>query len=143
MPRVDPNRTAWGASPKLYRDVKYLSTGEANYAANLDRRKNAGDIRSWGRARTFRLEIDGKQCGRYTPDFKITHLDGREEYVEVKGRRVREFAFRYKVFRQCYPDLWLTVVDTSGQVIDPIARKRGSRLPAAFRRRLVSAKRSA
>lgn len=142
MPHSEGVRTAWGAIPKRYGGVLYPSTGEANYAASLDLRLTGRMIRSWRRAPFFHLTKNGEVCGRYRPDFEITHLDGRLEYVEVKGRMVREFAMRLRFFMACYPELKITVVDGNGVPYDPLARRRGRRLPIAVVRRLASAKRS-
>lgn len=83
-----------GNVPTIYNGEKYRSKKEAAYAAQLDLRVRAGDIFTWRRGQSIFLKSGGVQLvnpkGRrmyYRPDFEVTHLDGRVEIVEVKGRR--------------------------------------------------------
>lgn len=124
----------WCAKPKDYAGHTYRSTAEANYAARLNLRLRAGKIRSWERASFYRIEINEIRCGRYTPDFLVTHLDGTEELIEVKGWAARDFVFRFNVFRALHPELWITVVDSNGDPYDPNRRERG---PDAVIRKLI------
>ena len=62
----------------------FRSKLERDYAAHLDARRAAGEIRAWWfEAMTFRLGFD---C-RYTPDFAIQLPDLTIEMIEVKGAR--------------------------------------------------------
>lgn len=118
------NRGGWAvAKPTEYAGVRYPSKGEANEAARLDLKKRAGRIRDWSRAPAFPLVVNGQPCGRYTPDFLVHHLDGTMELLEVKGRPSRDFVLRFRTFKACYPERWITVLDSSGRAFDPLARR--------------------
>lgn len=59
-----------------------MNKTEARYAAILEARKIAGEIREWHfEAVTLRL---GDDC-RYTPDFLVVLADGTLEFHETKG----------------------------------------------------------
>ena len=111
------------AKPTLYGGIRYRSRAEADYAERLTWLLKDKRIKAWERATFYRIEINGHRCGRYTPDFKVTHLDGTEEIVEVKGWAARDFLFRFNVFRALHPQLKVTVVDSKGMVYDPNKRK--------------------
>jgi hypothetical protein len=112
----------WGvAKPTLF--VKYRSRAEADYAERLMWLLKDKRIVAWKRATFYRIEINGHRCGRYTPDFEVTHLDGTTEIVEVKGWAARDFLFRFNVFCALHPQFKVTVVDSQGKVYDPNKRK--------------------
>jgi hypothetical protein len=118
------SKSGWGvARPTLFGGVKYRSRAEADYAERLTWLLKDKRIKAWERAAFYRIEINGRRCGRYTPDFKVTHLDGSEEIVEVKGWAARDFLFRFNVFCALHPGLKVTVVDSKGMVYDPNQRK--------------------
>lgn len=55
---------------------------------------------------------DGKthRAMTYTPDFRVYHLDGSEELIDVKGFSTQQGEIRYKLFNYLNPDLKLTWV---------------------------------
>lgn len=55
---------------------------------------------------------DGKtyRAMTYTPDFRIYHLDGSEELIDVKGFSTQQGEIRYKLFNYSNPGLKLTWV---------------------------------
>lgn len=80
---------------------------EKEYASELELRRLAGEIVSWGFERlTFRLA----KRTRYTPDFDVLYPDGRMELVEVKatwghgkaGWR-EDSKIKYKITRETFP----------------------------------------
>jgi hypothetical protein len=114
----------WGvAKPTLFNGVKYRSRAEADYAERLTWLLKDKRIKAWKRATFYRIEINGVRCGRYTPDFEVTHLDSSTEIVEVKGWAARDFLFRFNVFCALHPQFKVTVVDSQGKVYDPNKRK--------------------
>jgi Protein of unknown function (DUF1064) len=143
MPLADLLGAGWRAPKRtLYGGVMWRSKDEANEAARLDLKLKAGRIRAWSRAPLFPLVVNGVKIGRYTPDFAVTHLDGREELLEVKGGLIaRDFRIRWLLFRALYPDRWITAL-RNGQAFDPLARKKSSTGTAKVARRMVSSKRS-
>lgn len=113
MPR---GRGGWSvAQPTTYRGCRYRSKAEANYAGILDLRLAAKDIKAWEREPSFPLIVNGKRCGRYTPDFLVTLKDGTRELIEVKGWAARDFSLRLKVFEALYPAWKVRVVDGQGR----------------------------
>lgn len=113
MPR---GRGGWSvAQPTIFGGYRYRSKAEADYAANLEVRLDAKDIKAWERAPSFPLIVNGKRCGRYTPDFLVTLRDGTRDLIEVKGWAARDFAFRLKVFEALYPAWKVSVVDGQGR----------------------------
>ena len=80
------NRYGNVAKKTEYRGVYYHSKLEADYAAELDFRVKAKDIKSWERQVRVPIIADGVHFGEYVVDFLIHHNDGSFEYVECKGR---------------------------------------------------------
>jgi len=59
-----------------------MNQTEAAYAEILQARKAAGEILEWMfESHTLKLADDT----RYTPDFKINHVDGSIEFVDAEG----------------------------------------------------------
>lgn len=75
----------YGAKTCHYNGVSYHSKKEAGYAAELDLRVKAKDIKAWRRQVKVSLDMNGFHIANYFCDFVIEHNDGSEEYVEVKG----------------------------------------------------------
>lgn len=89
----------------------FRSSWEANYARYLRWLLGRGEIASWEyEADTFRFE--GVKRGPYTymPDFKITELNGRVWYAEVKGWMDKSSAYRLKRMRKFFPLIEVRVV---------------------------------
>lgn len=88
--------------PTIYNGVRYPSKTEADFAATLDIRVRARDIKGWTRQLTFPLyNAEGEIFTRFTIDFCVEHLDGSLEYVEVKYSHdavSRDFKFRWELF---------------------------------------------
>lgn len=63
-------------------------------------------------------ELDSRKT-IYTADFLITHNNGEEEIIEVKGFETPEFSLRRKMFNLRYPNKRLTLVrQYRGQWVD-------------------------
>lgn len=91
--------------------VKVRSSWEANVARWLKWRVEKGEIAAWEYEPTtwvFPNVTRGPVC--YTPDFLIRHLDGSEEYLEVKGRETSRDRSKWRRVRQFYPDIKLTIM---------------------------------
>lgn len=125
MPLAEFLGAGWRAPKRTpYGGVTWRSKAEADEAARLDLKLKAGRIRAWSKAPGFPLVVQGKKIGRYTPDFLVTHLDGREELLEVKGGMVaRDFRIRWLLFGALYPERWITAL-RDGHAFDPVARAR-------------------
>ena len=112
------NKRKFKNTPKIYKGVKYASTKEAKYAATLDLLIRAGQIYSWEYEPRFIFYAYGKRITSYKIDFKIIHLSGLVEYVEIKGGNATKtdaWRIRWK-FLQAYlaekePEAKLTLKD--------------------------------
>lgn len=112
----------WSAAkPTAFLGRWYRSKGEAAYASKLELLRLAKQIASWRPAPSFRLVVHGHEVGGYRPDFEVTHLDGRIELVEIKGRESRDLWIRVRLFGALYPERWLTILDGAGH---PYLRRR-------------------
>lgn len=87
-----------------------MSKKEAQYAAELDLRIKAKDIKSWEKQYKIPIEINGKHICNYFIDFVITHLDGNKEYVEVKGMETEVWKLKWRLVEALHPDWKLTVI---------------------------------
>jgi hypothetical protein len=77
-----------------------MNRTEQAYAAVLEARKRAGEIRGWTyEAVTLRL---ARLC-RYTPDFVVEENDGRVSLREVKGFMREDAAVKLKVAVEQFP----------------------------------------
>lgn len=82
--------------------IQYHSKKEASYAAELDLRLKANDIKSWERQVKISLDVNGFHICNYYIDFVITHLDDSLEYVEVKGFETDVWRMKWKLFEALY-----------------------------------------
>lgn len=80
-----PRKGKFNASPKTYNGRKFASTKEAKYAATLDLLLRIGEIKSWDYEPKFILNAYGKRITSHKIDFRVTHVDDRVEYIEIKG----------------------------------------------------------
>lgn len=87
----------YGARSAEYKGIKYHSTKEAEYAFELDLRLKAKQIKGWRRQVKISLESYGVHICNYYMDFVIDHLDGTEEYVEIKGYATDLWKFKWKM----------------------------------------------
>lgn len=113
--------TYWQTRGRKYKNVTctygghlYHSIKEANYAAELDLRVRAKDIRNWKRQVPLDLCVNGYKICTYRIDFEIEHLDGSTELVEVKGFETPEWRLKWKLLEAIWsknrPEVKLTVV---------------------------------
>lgn len=110
--KYNVDNSAAGKLARQYRGVTYDSLAEARYAAQLDIRLKAGQILEWERQVTVPLIVNGSLVGRMIADFKITHLNQRQEFIEVKGMVLPIYKLKLKLFRELYPDTLYTVVNS-------------------------------
>lgn len=118
MTYIQYNRwNKYGAKKQVYGDRKYHSGAEADYAQELDLRKNGGDIADWEPQVKLPLKVNGTTLGNYYIDFVITHNDGSKEYVEIKGAETMMWRWKWKHFEAVFdtdfrehPDDKITIV---------------------------------
>lgn len=88
------------------------SSWEANYARYLNWLTAQGQISKWEyEPETFEFHKITKGNKFYTPDFKITNIDGSIEYHEVKGWLDNDSKVKLKRFARYYPDIKLVLID--------------------------------
>ncbi len=104
----------YGAKSILYEGKQYHSKREAGYAAELDLLKKAGEIKEWERQIKIPLGVNGCHITNYFIDFKIEHMNGDIEFVEVKGFETDVWRLKWKLFEALAPIMFpgakLTVV---------------------------------
>lgn len=93
----------YGSRRTLYGGIEYHSKKEADYAAELDLRIRAGDIKRWGRQVPIPLEVEGVRVALYLMDFEIWHLNGSIEWVEVKGYQTDLWKLKWKMLQAMLP----------------------------------------
>lgn len=103
------------AKSQYYNGQFYHSTGEMNYAQELDLRKKAGDIRDWDRQVKIELRVNGIFIANYFMDFLVTHNDGTKELIEYKGIAIPLWELKFNLLKalryELYPDgIIITIV---------------------------------
>lgn len=101
-----------------------MSKFEAGYAAELDLRLKAGDIKAWERQFKISLDVNGRHICNYYCDFRILHNDGTYELVETKGVETET----YRLKRKLLEAVWLPEnLDHSYTVIKQTAWRKSTR----------------
>lgn len=81
----------------------FHSRKESGYAWELQVRKKAGEIKDFETQRKIELfGENGTRVCNYFIDFVITHNDGTEEFVEVKGFETPVWRLKWKLFEDKY-----------------------------------------
>lgn len=114
--RLVTNRTGnkLNAKGQYYKGQFYHSTGEMNYAQQLDIRMMAGEIKDWKRQVKIELKVNGITISCYFMDFVVTHVDKTLEYIEYKGYPTEYWRLKFKLLEalkeELIPGAKLTVV---------------------------------
>lgn len=102
------------AESSVYGGVYYQSKKEAAYAQELDLRVRARDIKSWVRQIPIELRVNGMLICKYITDFMITHNNGDQELVEIKGFRTDVFNIKWKLLEAIWsverPEIKITMI---------------------------------
>jgi hypothetical protein len=89
----------------------FRSSWEANWARYLNWRKERREIKGWSfESETFEFPVK-KGSKFYTPDFKITALDGSIYFEEIKGWMDQKSRTKLKRMRIHYPEVKIEVID--------------------------------
>lgn len=108
-----PRRNKFNARTCKYGENIYHSRREAQEAASLDLQVKAGTIKSWDRQVRISLDVNGKHIANYYADFRIVHLDGSIEILEVKGFATDVYLLKKKLLEATYlkdhPEIRYTV----------------------------------
>jgi hypothetical protein len=109
-------RHKYGAKKTVLDGIAFASRMEAKYYQQLKWLRMAGEIQSFELQPEYLLQ-PGYQKGerkvrpvKYIADFLVTHINGTEEIVDVKGKATAEFLLKKKLFEYKYPDLTLKVL---------------------------------
>ena len=109
-PRRIEKVSKYGSRKKEYNGFIYASAFEAKYAAELDWRKRAGDVKDWDKQVTFNLTVNKVLICKYIIDFVVTNIDDSKEYIETKGFETRDWKIKRKLFKALYPGLKYKVI---------------------------------
>lgn len=85
--------------------IKFHSAKEAAYYGELKIRKMTGDIISFERQKTYRLEVNGVLICKYISDFEVVLSTGIREVIDVKSfftRRLPEYRKKKKLMLAIY-----------------------------------------
>ncbi len=112
-----PNRSKFnvdlsdnGKLARTYNGRVYDSIAEMRYAQGLDMRVRVRDIESWTPQVPIPLTINGVTVAKLVCDFRVVHVGGDVEFIEVKGAATQIYKLKLKILRVLYPQLRLTVI---------------------------------
>lgn len=89
-------RIARGAHRTPYNGRTYASKSEAAYARQLDMLKAGRVVAEWKPQQALAIAVNGLHITRYVADFWVRYTDGREEWVDVKGKSEPTDLFQIK-----------------------------------------------
>lgn len=94
---LNVKKNKFGAKRKEYNGRSYHSTGEANYAATLDLRKKAGEIKLIIPQYKLDIRVNGVHITNYIIDFKVILINDAVELHEFKGCETPEWKLKWKL----------------------------------------------
>jgi len=103
-------KSKYGAKKITIDGITFDSKDEARYYEYLKKMKAEEKILNFELQPKFTLIQSFKYKGKtqraatYTLDFLIYHLDGREEYIDVKGFSTQQGDFKFKLLKSQHPD---------------------------------------
>lgn len=106
----------YGAKKTTIDNIKFDSRAEAAYYSRLKMLRKAKQIQEFECQPVFVLVPPFRKNGKhyrgikYVADFKVTHLDGSIEIIDVKGVRTQGYLLKRQLFENLYPDLTITEV---------------------------------
>ncbi len=95
----------YSAKTTTYNGHTYHSMREANYAAELDLRVRAGELKECRPQVSIELRVNGVKICTYTIDFLEIDKNGGEVWTEVKGFETPEWRPKSRLFDVLHPDL--------------------------------------
>ena len=98
------NFNKFGSIRQDYQGHSYHSKREAAYAAELDLRVRAGELKEWRRQEAVELRVNDKKICVYTIDFVEVDKKGKEMWTEVKGFETPEWRLKWKLFDALFPE---------------------------------------
>ncbi|WMJ81955.1 DUF1064 domain-containing protein [Clostridium sp. MB40-C1] len=104
-------KSKYGAKKIVIDGIKFDSKDEGRYYEYLKKLKAQGEILNFELQPKFTLIPTFKYKGKteraatYTLDFLVYHLDGHEEYIDVKGYETQQGTFKFKLLKSQHPDM--------------------------------------
>lgn len=95
----DFKKSKYNNKSKMYCGRSYDSYKEANYARDLDWRKEAGEIKEIIPQYKIDLRVNGKHITNYYVDFKVIMADGSVQFHEVKGMVLPVWQLKWALFQ--------------------------------------------
>lgn len=101
----------YGAKKITIDGITFDSKDEGKYYLYLKDLKVKGEILNFELQPRFTLIPTFKYKGKteraatYTLDFLIYHIDGHEEYIDVKGCETQQGVFKFKLLKSQHPDM--------------------------------------
>lgn len=114
MYQVEKRNNKYGAIKTEYNGRMFDSKKEAGYAETLDMLRKAKDPKD----RVVDIEyqpkfpcvINDKKVCTYIADFRVKYADGREEVVDVKGKKTAIYSLKKKLVEALYLDVTIKEV---------------------------------
>lgn len=97
-------------------NITFDSQAEADYYRRLKLLQRSGEIKEFKLQPTYVLQEGYKRGKRkvqpitYKADFLVTHKDGRQEIIDIKGVLTPVYRLKKKMFEYRYPDLEIVEV---------------------------------
>lgn len=89
----------YNAKGRRYNGQWFDSTGEMNYAQELDWRIKAKDIQSYTRQHKIDLRVNGVHITNYFCDFRVINKHGGIEFHEYKGLSTEPFQIKWRLLQ--------------------------------------------
>lgn len=92
--------------------IYFRSSWEYYYSLFLEKLKKEGKIIKWEHEpQAFWFENIKRGVRSYLPDYRVTHLDGKIEYVECKGYMDDKSRTKLRRMAKYYPEIKMRLVD--------------------------------
>ena len=88
----------------VHNGISYHSKLEANYAVQLDYRKQCGDVINWERQVKLDLKINGIHITNYYIDFVVELKNGSFEFTEIKGLEMDLWKIKWAILEATFED---------------------------------------
>ena len=89
----------YNAKGRRYNGQWFDSTGEMNYAVELDWRIKAGELQSYQRQYKIDLTVNGVHITNYFVDFRVIDKHGAVQFHEYKGVSTETFIIKWRLLQ--------------------------------------------
>ena len=102
------------AEKQTFNGRSYHSKKEADYAAQLEWLRKAGEVKEVTPQYKLDIRVNGKHITNYFIDFRVEYTDGHVELVEVKGFATDVWNLKWKLtealLNEIEPDATLVLI---------------------------------